>query len=132
MIVFIVGIVLSVLFTVLRSYVQKCSVNYWVFVALTFIVGIFATVITNISLRKSILKNDGSVLTGSNSGAMDSHKKLIKYSVIGFLVGVLAASMGIGGGLVQTPLMLSMGVPPFVTRMASSTMITFTAFMSTV
>eukprot|EP00703_Trepomonas_sp_PC1_P003837 JAP92769.1 Sulfite exporter TauE - SafE [Trepomonas sp. PC1] len=127
---FVVGLILSLTFTILRGVVKKCSYQYWLFVGLTFVFGIIITLITNHSLKRSILKNEKTVLTGSTSSKMS--EQLTKFTIIGFFIGVLAACMGIGGGIVQVPLMLSMGVPPYVTRLASSTMITFTAFASMV
>lgn len=38
---------------------------------------------------------------------------------MGFVAGVLAAALGLGGGLIKQPLMISIGVPPYVARLAS-------------
>lgn len=56
---------------------------------------------------------------------------LVLYPLGGALAGVAAAYIGIGGGMVKTPLMLDMGMVPQVVTATSSFMILFTSASST-
>lgn len=53
-----------------------------------------------------------------------------KYSLAGFSAGVIASTLGVGGSIIMTPLMLSMGIPTSVVRFAASTMVSLTSFTS--
>lgn len=55
-----------------------------------------------------------------------------KYSLVGFSAGVIASTLGVGGSIIMTPLMLSMGIPTSVVRFAASTMVSLTSFTSMV
>eukprot|EP00049_Salpingoeca_infusionum_P014629 m.276627 g.276627 ORF g.276627 m.276627 type:complete len:484 (+) comp15713_c2_seq6:38-1489(+) len=57
---------------------------------------------------------------------------MIKYPMLAFIAGVAAAMMGIGGGMVKSPIMLSMGLSPQIVTTTSSFMILFTASSSTI
>ncbi|CAL6003684.1 Sulfite_exporter TauE-SafE [Hexamita inflata] len=128
--IFLFSVVLSTTCTILRAFVTKCSAIYWSLLGINFLIGIVAIYLHNKLLMKSIAKKEENVLTGSKNNTFSTPSMTVKYSVIGFLSGAIAAVMGIGGGIIATPLMLSMGIPPSVTRMASSTMIAFTSFSS--
>ncbi|CAL6003698.1 Sulfite_exporter TauE-SafE [Hexamita inflata] len=128
--IFLFSVVLSTTCTILRAFVTKCSAIYWSLLGINFLIGIVAIYLHNKLLMKSIAKKEENVLTGSKNNTFSTPSMTVKYSIIGFLSGAIAAVMGIGGGIIATPLMLSMGIPPSVTRMASSTMIAFTSFSS--
>ncbi|CAL5991995.1 Sulfite_exporter TauE-SafE [Hexamita inflata] len=128
--IFLFSVALSTTCTILRAFVPKCSTIYWSLLGINFLIGIMAIYLHNKLLMKSIAKKEENVLTGSQNNTFSTPSMTIKYSIVGFLSGAIAAVMGIGGGIIATPLMLSMGIPPSVTRMASSTMIAFTSFSS--
>eukprot|EP01147_Barroeca_monosierra_P006869 gene6869-9523_t len=58
-------------------------------------------------------------------------KNLNKYPSLAFFAGVAAAMMGIGGGMVKSPIMLAMGLQPQVVTTTSSFMIIFTSSATT-
>lgn len=127
---FFIALAISSTFTLLRAFVPNCSTEYWVFFAMNFVVGFIAVTINIYSMHKSFKLHRGDLLVGSQSDAFDTPKAMAKFTGVGLLAGIVASALGIGGGLIKTPLMLSMGIPPYVTRAASSTMIVFTAFTS--
>ena len=127
---FFIALALSSTFTILRAFVPNCSTEYWVFFAMNFVIGFIAVAINIYSMHRSFKRQRGDLLVGSQSDAFDTPKAMTKFTGVGLLAGIVASALGIGGGLIKTPLMLSMGIPPYVTRAASSTMIVFTAFTS--
>lgn len=60
---------------------------------------------------------------------LDTKKRLV-HSLIAFVAGIVASTLGIGGSIIMTPLMLSMGIPSSVVRYAASTMVSLTSFTS--
>ena len=56
------------------------------------------------------------------------NKATIYYPAICIVAGMCAGMFGIGGGIVQVPLMLHIGVNPKVASASSATMILFTSF----
>lgn len=46
-------------------------------------------------------------------------KQRVKLVCVGFFAGVIAATLGLGGGIIKQPLMLGIGVPPYLARLAS-------------
>lgn len=97
---------------------------------MNFVVGFVAVAVNIYSMHRSFKLQRGDLLVGSQSDAFDTPRAMAKFTGVGLLAGIVASALGIGGGLIKTPLMLSMGIPPYVTRAASSTMIVFTAFTS--
>ena len=55
-------------------------------------------------------------------------KATLQYPLICIVAGLCAGMFGIGGGIVQVPLMLHLGVNPKVASASSATMILFTSF----
>ncbi|EGD78809.1 hypothetical protein PTSG_01784 [Salpingoeca rosetta] len=56
---------------------------------------------------------------------------LNKFPALAFFAGVAAAMMGIGGGMIKSPIMLAMGLQPQVVTTTSSFMIIFTSSATT-
>lgn len=58
--------------------------------------------------------------------------KTIQYPIIGVLSGVIAGMFGIGGGLINGPLMVELGFNPEVAAATGATMLLFTSTTSTI
>ena len=57
---------------------------------------------------------------------------VIKYPIYGFICGVLAGVLGIGGGLVLGPMLLEMGINPIISTATSNFLVLFTSSSTTI
>ena len=130
---FMLCLILSTGCTIARGLVVPCGAAYWLLLLATCAVGFTAVCINTFLLQGAVKRGDRkTILMGcDNPDILSKTSYFAKYSAIGFCAGIIAASMGVGGGLVKNPLMFSMGVAPYVARAASSSMIAFTSFSST-
>ena len=55
---------------------------------------------------------------------------IIRISLLGILTGIVAAILGIGGGIVTAPVLLSLGLEPSETSATTSFIILFTCLMN--
>lgn len=95
---------------------SACSTGYWLLVAFYIIFCIFST-LQAYKYARSILKW--------------SKSNLICYSSIAFLGGIGSGMLGLGGGVIISPLMLDIGVSPQSTAASSSLMVLFTSSSTT-
>jgi len=111
--------------------VQPCSTGYWLLTLLAFPPLIMFTVAYGWYLiRRDYLKRD--LCYPFKLGDIRwSPKVTLKIGSVSFLSGVLASLLGIGGGMIISPVMLELGVLPEVTAATSSFMILFTSLSST-
>ena len=58
--------------------------------------------------------------------------KTIQYPIVGVLSGLIAGMFGIGGGIINGPLMAELGFQPEVTAATGATMLLFTSTTSTI
>lgn len=56
---------------------------------------------------------------------------LLKLILIGFVGGIVSGALGLGGGAIFNPILLSMGVPPKVSSATGMYMIIFSTSTST-
>jgi len=59
-------------------------------------------------------------------------QRTLMYPVVGILSGLIAGMFGIGGGIINGPLMVELGFVPDVAAATGATMLLFTSFTSTV
>ena len=86
-------------------------------------------------VSKRIIDNEQRLKIKFNEGICSSDlkltqsvvTKLITYALIG---GLISGSLGLGGGSIYNPVMLSMGVPPSVSSSTAMYMVMFTGFGS--
>lgn len=109
---------------------EKCSPVYWVLVGLSFpIIGflmIIVAVYLLVDYRRKI-KNGFKFVEG------DVKWNLINvtlYPGACFIAGILASLLGIGGGMIKSPLLLLLGSDPSVGAATASFMILFTSSIS--
>lgn len=77
-----------------------CSAGYWSFFVLNFIVGIVAILLNEYFLNRTIRTKPDSVLLGVDYKRLDNVKARSKLIIIGFFAGTLAATLGLGGGVI--------------------------------
>ncbi|KAG2388140.1 hypothetical protein C9374_000990 [Naegleria lovaniensis] len=112
--------------------VTRCSVGYWILTALSFpLLGAMALGIIIYLLKK----HERKVQLGYQFVEGDVHWN--KYNVTIYPVacigaGILASMLGIGGGMVKSPLLLILGSDPVASQATTSFMILFTSSISTV
>jgi len=112
--------------------IEVCSISYWgvfvtIFPILFFITGIVVWYLVNLEKRRSNLHYkffQGDIRwTPSNT---------LITSLLSLGAGILSSLLGIGGGMVLSPVMLDLKVLPSVTAATASYMILFTSIASSV
>lgn len=112
--------------------VTQCSVGYWILTALSFpLLGAMTLGIVFYLLKK----HERKVQIGYQFVEGDVHWN--KYNVTLYPIacvgaGILASMLGIGGGMVKSPLLLILGSDPVSSQATTSFMILFTSSISTV
>ena len=95
---------------------SSCSTGYWLLVVF-YIVYCIASTLLAYQFAKPVLKW--------------SMRNLLCYSSIAFLGGIGSGLLGLGGGLIISPLLLDIGVSPQTTAASSSLMVLFTSSSTT-
>lgn len=128
--------------------VPQCSTWYWVGMGSCMLVSILAVILNTVLVRRSIRKyqqlvSEGvehskailqaRILIGSdNPDAFNKTSYYIRFALVGLGAGVMGAVLGVGGGLLKNPILLTFGIDPVPARTASSTMIAFTSLSSSI
>ena len=112
--------------------IQTCSGLSWFFFAL-FIV--FCAVITFVSIK--IVNREQRLKIKVGKGMVESDlrfegKMIVSLVVFAIIGGLVSGALGLGGGAIFNPLLLSMGVPPSVASATGMYMITFSTAGSTI
>lgn len=113
--------------------IQRCSALDWL-IQLAFIV--ICCLLTRFSIKKVKQEQEFKKIAGMGLVESDidfSYKNLVKLVGFAFLGGWVSGALGLGGGAIFNPLLLSMGVHPSVSSSTGMYMIMFsTAASSTV
>ena len=124
------SILLIAMFSITRDLVDKCSPLYWLQIFLQFItIGILGYVIVR------YVSNDYSNKRNINYAFLEgdivwSNKNISKFIVIASITGFLSTYMGIGGGMLITPIMINVGMIPEVVVATSSISTLFSSIIS--
>jgi len=110
--------------------IHGCSPGYWVITFGTILILIAMTFFIGIYLMKQYQKKEIVNFPFEEGDIRWTKKQTTLTGVAGFFAGVLASWLGIGGGMILSPLMLEFKVPPDVTAATSSFMILFTSLSS--
>ena len=130
-IIFLSILVISI-FSITRSLISKCSLFYWVQ-----IFGQFFTIgIIGLYIIKYI-ENDYEIKKQNNYIFLEgdivwNNKNITRFIVIASLTGILSTYMGIGGGMLITPIMIQAGMIPEVVVATSSITTFFSSTISTI
>ncbi|KAJ4976051.1 hypothetical protein NE237_001157 [Protea cynaroides] len=116
---------------------KPCGVGYWIISAFQIPVAIVFTVCI-LYWKQSRVAGDGfcnqqeekrkEQLNGSKSSCSSS----LRFPTMALMAGVLGGGFGIGGGMLISPLLLQVGIPPEVTAATCSFMVLFSSSMSAV
>lgn len=130
LIIFFTILVIST-FCILRTFHDKCSVNNIVNIISQFVVvGIISYYIINYIKKDYEMKrlNNYIFLEGD---IIWNNPNIIKFIIISSLTGVLSTYMGIGGGMLITPIMIQAGMIPEVVIATGSITTFFSSLIST-
>jgi uncharacterized membrane protein YfcA len=113
--------------------IEKCSVPDWTLVVLLIVfMGVFSFLGVRLNKKEQALKEK----VGRGRGPSDisfEGKQLFNLCFFAFVGGWVSGALGLGGGSIFNPLMISMGVPPSVSTSTGMYMIMLsTAASSTI
>jgi len=111
--------------------VEQCSVEDWTSCAIFIVICIYLTIrsVKRMQYEQMLKIKHGEGLASSDIDLRGSN--LIKLVVISFLGGWVSGALGLGGGSIFNPLLLSFGVPPPVSSATGMYMIIFSTGAST-
>ena len=116
--IFVMWAIVS-LFAVLRSNVEGCSILYWI---ITVFVFPFLFLLTFVLSKKQVINYQNKLKYGwipcEGDVEWNNYKKALIYSCVAGIAGILGGLLGIGGGMIVSPLLLELHVLP---RVASAT-----------
>ena len=112
--------------------ISKCSTWDWVLMAIFIVMcGILTVFAVHRARKEYALK----VKYGKGLAQSDLHynaKTVIKLFGVSFLAGWVAGALGVGGGSIFNPILISMGVPPMVSSATGKYMILFSRISSSI
>jgi len=101
--------------------IYYCSSAFWgVFAAIPIVQMIFSAYFGKLEIDRSALDSESGVQRTSSKALLDyvdvvwNWTNVVRYMVYAFVCGLLAGCLGIGGGLVLSPLLLELGFYPAV------------------
>ncbi|GLT32661.1 hypothetical protein SLA2020_073110 [Shorea laevis] len=111
-----------------KNYSTTCSLTYWLLNFSQIPVAVAVTSYEAVSLYKGRRRIASK---GESSTHWQVHK-LVIYSALGVLAGIVGGMLGLGGGFILGPLFLEIGIPPQVSSATATFAMTFSASMSVV
>ena len=119
-------------FQLAKGQIRQCSIAYWVLYTLQAILLLGASAFfVRLAYRDQQNIAGGSVMASVQQYQQQqtqwSHATLMRASAVGVCGGALAAILGMGGGVVMGPLLLTLQVHPLATAATSTVMILFSS-----
>jgi len=108
----------------------KCSLEYWIISFASFPFLILMSIIVSIVLVKKHRRKCRYNYQYREGDIQWTPMKCIALSLISFVGGTFSGLLGLGGGIIFGPVMLELGVLPFVASATSSFLILFTSTAS--
>ena len=112
--------------------IQKCDNAYWaVQFAFVVICIIFTVIAVRLAKHDQALKiKYGGVNISDSDIRFDNNRRLTALLILGFIGGLVAGALGLGGGSVYNPALLAMGTPPKVASASGLYLVTFSKIAS--
>ncbi|EEF43954.1 sulfite exporter TauE/SafE family protein 5 isoform X2 [Ricinus communis] len=107
---------------------KPCGVGYWVVSSLQIPLAIIFT--AWILLKKRHYQNQTANLQDIDDSMEGRAPNKLTFPIMALLAGILGGVFGIGGGMLISPLLLHVGIPPEVTAATCSFMVFFSSTMS--
>ena len=127
-----IALILLMINQILRGRVfKRCELGDWFSLVVFIILMICQVMISTrlISYEQSLKKKFGNINI-VESDLIFSGKVLRNILGLGFVGGWVAGALGLGGGVIFNPILLSMGVPPKVSSATGMYLITFSTFVT--
>ena len=112
---------------------KACSYQDWLSVALyVVLMALIVIIATKMTASEQSLKEKYGRINLAKSDLIFRGKVLRNVLILGFGGGWVAGALGLGGGVIFNPLLLSMGVPPKVSSATGMYLITFSKIVTSV
>lgn len=126
------SITVVAIFSITRKFINKCSVFYWLQIVLQFIVvGLIGLAVINYVAYDYTKKRESNFVF-LEGDIVWKKENIIKFVLIASLTGMLSTYMGIGGGMLITPIMIQVGMIPEVVVATSAISTLFSSLISTI
>ena len=110
-----------------------CTPGYWI-IQIAFLVfcGLMAWVSVFIVRKEQDLKLKHGKIGMTDSDIIFTNRNVLILCVLGFCGGLTAGAIGLGGGVIYNPILLTMGLPPQVSGACSLFLVGYSKLASTV
>lgn len=115
-------LIIIFIFSYTRKLIEHCSLAYWLQYVGQFLFGVsIGFLVYNIKKYKQRKKDNFMFIKEDIEWNV---KNSIIYAVFGFTTGIVSTYLGIGGGMIVSPFLISMGINPEII-VATNSMSTF-------
>tara|TARA_B100001248_G_C27397682_1_gene466893 strand:- start:2851 stop:4104 length:1254 start_codon:yes stop_codon:yes gene_type:complete len=125
-------IILISVFSITRNLIDKCSSFYWLQILLQFIIVGLLGYMTTIYISNDYNNKKNLNFAFLKGDIVWDNKNIIKFVIIASITGFLSTYMGIGGGMLVTPIMIQVGMIPEVVVATCSISTLFSSIISCV
>lgn len=126
------SILIVAVFSITRKLIDKCSVFFWLQIVLQFIsVGFIGFAVIKY-VEYDYAKKRESNYVFLEGDIVWNKENIIKFVLIASFTGMLSTYMGIGGGMLITPIMIQVGMIPEVVVATSAISTLFSSLISTI
>ena len=126
------SITVVAIFSITRKFINKCSMFYWLQIVLQFIVvGLIGFAVIKYVAYDYTKKRESNFVF-LEGDIVWKKENIIKFVLIASLTGMLSTYMGIGGGMLITPIMIQVGMIPEVVVATSAISTLFSSLISTI
>jgi uncharacterized membrane protein YfcA len=125
-------VLITSIFSLTRTFLEKYSLYYFLHILLQFLfIGIIGYFIIKFILNDYYKKRNSDYVF-LEGDIVWNRKNIIKFIVMASFTGMISTYLGIGGGIIITPLLISVGMLPEVVVASTSITTFFSSFISTV
>ena len=112
--------------------IPYCGIGYWLIYGLCIIICSIATFLVLRPQRKAIVPTESfyNAIDGQNSTLEAAGQSKMKLALISFITGVLASTLGVGGGMIMSPTLLTLGMSAQTVAATSGFFVVQTTFVS--
>jgi uncharacterized membrane protein YfcA len=113
--------------------IKNCSSAYWTLYCVFLLVCVKVTLFAVYRARQEqMLKIKYGRINMVESDIIFDNRTIMIVVSLGFFAGMLAGALGLGGGSIYNPILLSLGVPPLVSAASSLYLVQFSKTATTI